>query len=237
MEEDSRLPVHEEIVPNAKRLYLFFGGIAARLGMPPFEFYKSSQILGESRILFRDLSQLWYQCGFPSVASDVFKLSEFINRKIKKSNAKDVIFVGNSMGGFAAILFASLLGKGKAIAFSPQTFISLSKRLIHYDWRWQRQIFNTYRKSIFKKHIYDLRSVLENNSQRFSVDIYVSNNARLDCIHAYNIHDFENVTIHEYEVGGHNLVRHLRDMGQLAKILKAETDGQSVQGNDEKHVP
>ena len=38
-----------ELVPASRSLYLVFGGIAAGIGMPPFEFYRSSAILGESR--------------------------------------------------------------------------------------------------------------------------------------------------------------------------------------------
>gem|GEM_PF-6375400 len=31
--------VLEELVPASNRLYFIFGGIAAEIGMPPFEFY------------------------------------------------------------------------------------------------------------------------------------------------------------------------------------------------------
>ena len=48
------------------------------------------------------------------------------------------------VGVYAVILLASIVGKGRAIAFAPQTFISPEKRLKYSDKRWNGQIFQTY---------------------------------------------------------------------------------------------
>ncbi len=210
----------EELVPASKRLYFIFGGIAAEIGMPPFEFYNASRILTENKIFLRDFSQSWYQNGIPGVGRDVFETAEYLAEKISQVNPVDVYFVGNSMGGFAAILYATLIGRGTAIAFAPQTFISPLIKLRHLDLRWPRQIFTTYFTTLSKRHVWDLRTLLSANQSTRKIEIHVSTRDRLDLIHARRLRGVSGTTIHEYDVGGHALVRHLRDEGRLSGILQ-----------------
>jgi len=214
--------------PESNKLFITFGGLRGNIVMPPFEFYKSLKIVHENKIFIRDTAGSWYQCGLPGLADNIFDLGELINNKITEINPKEVFYFGNSMGGFAAIFFAAYLRRGKAIAFSPQTFISLSKRLKNLDFRWQRPIFDIYKKSFFKKHIYDLEKVFDENNKGFSVEIFVAKNNRLDMIHANYLKKFKNVKINQYDLnpqdekGSHCLVYFLRDQGVLENIIKRQ---------------
>lgn len=210
----------EETVTDSSKLYVMFGGIAAGLGIPPFEFYKSAQILDENKIFVRDLSQTWYQNGLPGIADNACQLAEHLGIVAERLAVNDIYFIGNSMGGYAAILIAALLRKGKAIAFSPQTFISFPKRVRYWDMRWNREVCKTYLTSFAKAHYYDLRELLQINDCGYSVEIHTSRIERKDLIHAKNLGMFTNVTIHEYCFGGHDLVRRLRDKGTLASIIR-----------------
>ncbi|GAB4343817.1 MAG: hypothetical protein Kow0089_19910 [Desulfobulbaceae bacterium] len=212
-------PVMEKYVEGSRRLYLLFGGISAEVGMLPFEFYKSSRIINENKIFFRDYSQAWYQNGLPGVGDDVYEMAEFITRKIEKIQPREIYFVGNSMGGFAAILFAALVGRGVAIAFAPQTFISPLLKMRHLDFRWLRQIVETYRKTMFKPHVWNLSRLVGSSTAPFRADIYVSRRHRLDFIHADRLRGQKSVNIYEFDVGGHDLVKFLRDDGSLPDIL------------------
>jgi hypothetical protein len=213
-------PVLEELSPGSDRLYFIFGGIMASVDdMLPFEFYKTARILGYSKIFFRDFSQSWYQCGLRGIANDIYDLSVFLKSRINELQPKKIYFVGNSMGGFAAILFSSMLGTGKAIAFSPQSCLSFSKRLRLGDSRWRTKIIRMYGKTIFRKHYYDLQNVLIDNPHDFTIDIHVSRAEQLDMKHALALQQFRQVRIHQYDLGGHTLVRHLRDNNMLASIM------------------
>jgi len=156
-----------ELVPASRSLYLVFGGIAAGIGMPPFEFYRSSAILGESRVFFRDLSQAWYHNGLDGVSTDVPGTAAYLAALVAQCRPERLYFVGNSMGGFAAFLFAHLGGRGHVIMFSPQTFISRLKRLLHADRRWRRQVSAAYRATRSKTRCFDL-SQLERYSPQVS---------------------------------------------------------------------
>jgi len=215
-------PILEELKPDSDRLYIIFGGILGRMGMPPFEFFQSSHILNENKIFLRDFYQSWYQCGLPGIAANVFEIGDFLNKKILTIKPKKIFFVGNSMGGYAAMLFAAMLSRGKALAFSPQTFISPSKRGLYNDNRWELQINRTYGATSYQKHIYDLKDYLQKNNNGYTIKIFVSRQDNLDYIHAKNIAEFRNVTIHEFGVGGHSLVKYLRDTGRLVNILRGE---------------
>ena len=211
--------VLEELIPASNRLYFIFGGIAAEIGMPPFEFYNASRILTENKIFLRDFTQSWYQNGLPDLGRDVFELAEYLAQKIRQVNPVDVYFVGNSMGGFAAILFATLIGSGTAIAFAPQTYISPIAKLRHLDLRWPKQIVTTYFTTLAKRHVWDLKALLSANQNKAKIEIHVSTKDRLDLLHARRLRGVTRLTIHEYDVGGHALVRHLRDEGRLSGIL------------------
>jgi len=208
-----------ELSDNGNNLYIFFGGIAAGIGMPPFEFYNASKIISEHKMFVRDFSQCWYQDGLPEISEDIVFTAQHIKKLIGRVNPGRVYFVGNSMGGYAAIAFSELLGFGKVIAFSPQTFISPLLRLRHKDTRWQRQIFNTYKRSILKRRIWDLRPLLLLKNKREKISLFVSKADRLDHIHALHINDIHGVNVHEFDTGGHGIVRLLRNSGELPAIM------------------
>jgi len=46
--------VEVDLSLNGSNLYIFFGGIAAGIVMPPFEFYSASKIIDENKIFIRD---------------------------------------------------------------------------------------------------------------------------------------------------------------------------------------
>lgn len=211
--------VEIQLSGTGSNLYFFFGGISAGIAIPPFEFYKSSGILDESKIFIRDFNQSWYQNGLPGISSNVYSTADFISQKICDIEPEKLYFVGNSMGGYAAILFSYLIGRGEAIAFSPQTFISPLLRLRYLDYRWTRQILNTYRKSLHNKKIWDLKSLALKRSTNCKISIFVSKYHRLDYIHASRLKDISGITVHEFNKGGHGVVGLLRDEGKLPGIM------------------
>jgi hypothetical protein len=104
---DTPKPVLEEINQYSNKLYILFGGMAAGMGIPPFEFYTFSRIIQENIIFLRDFPQSWYQSGLPEMGRNVFDIGKF-SEKIRLMKPEELFFVGNSMEGFAAIMFASM---------------------------------------------------------------------------------------------------------------------------------
>ncbi|MGZ8955823.1 MAG: YqiA/YcfP family alpha/beta fold hydrolase, partial [Methylovulum sp.] len=152
--------VERLLTPGSKILYFFFGGIAGNIAMPPFEFYSASKIMNENKIFIRDFSQTWYHRGLRNISKDIDTTVTFLQKEINELKPEKVYFVGNSMGGYAAILFSMLLKQGDAIAFAPQTFLSPELRKHYGDMRWSKQIFNIYKLNACKNKAYDLRQLL-----------------------------------------------------------------------------
>lgn len=216
---EDNAPVLEEIHPGSKRLILAFGGIKGALGMPTFEFYQSANLLQDSKIFFRDLSQNWYHAGLPGISRDIDETCDYIRSRIDALQPEEILFIGNSMGGYAAILFSTLLNTGKVVSFSPQTFISPVKRLKAGDRRWGLRVFNTYVKSLFRPRYFDLYPLLAGAPRDNSITIHCSSLDTRDLAHARQLSGFPNVEIRIHDIGGHRLVKHLRDNGTLKEIL------------------
>jgi hypothetical protein len=213
-----------QTVPGGTELYVFFGGIASGIGIPPFEFHKASGILNQHRIFVRDLRQCWYQAGIPGMGDDLRAVARDLDTRIRGIGADRVRFVGNSMGGFAALLFSSLLETGGAIAFSPQTFISPLLRLRHGDHRWWRRIWKAWVAGLRRERIWDLRGVLEKRPPPDGCLVCVSSSCPLDSVHAARISGLPGVEVRPFEEGGHGLVGWLRDTGRLASIMSGRNE-------------
>ena len=219
----------KEFNNKSKSLYIFFGGINSRIGMPPFEFYNSSKIIGENKIFVRDFSQAWYQSGLKGISKNALDTAEYIKNLVDELNPDNVCFVGNSMGGFAAILFSELIlfhsRNVSVIAFSPQTFISPELRKIYGDKRWGKHIFKMNIKNIFNKNKFlDLNLLLSDRKNKRKIEIYVGKDDVLDVIHANHISEYEEVRIHMLDSGGHNIIKTLRDNNQLHEIMSFKTN-------------
>ena len=112
-------PVVEEPYEGSKKLFIVFGGIAAGVSMPPFEFYNSLRILQENRVFIRDFRTNMVPRGSAQNSRNILETWDYLARLIDRYRVDDVTMIGNSMGGFAAILFAALLGHVRAVAFAP----------------------------------------------------------------------------------------------------------------------
>lgn len=201
-----------------KDLYIFFGGISAGIHIPPFEFFRASNILDDHRLFVRDFDQTWYHTGLRGISTDILSTATFLRQEIAELKPRRTVFIGNSMGGFAAMAFSSMLEQGRVIVFSPQTFISPTLRFVHADKRWPDQIRKTYIKSLTKKKIWNLKTCLI-KKPRNRVDIYYGKNDRLDAIHAHHLSGLPDVSIRAIESKDHNIVKLLRDSGQLELII------------------
>lgn len=206
---------------NRSNLLVSFGGIKQGIGVPMFEFFNSLKDLDCDKIYLRDFEQAWYFKGVDQEISNFHELIEYLKYIINKNNYRNVCFLGNSMGGFGALLFGSLLNVNKIIAFSPQTFIDFNNKLRFFDYRWISQIFKIYLQRNKDSLYFDLLSIFQLNSFESNVHIYYSIQHRLDSLHSERLVVFNNVNLHPVEKKGHSIVKYLRDTGDLKIILSS----------------
>lgn len=71
------------------------------------------------RYFYKDTRISSYHKGINGLTNNIDETVEYLKRKLE--NYENIVFVGVSSGGYAAILFGSLLNINKVIAFKPQT--------------------------------------------------------------------------------------------------------------------
>lgn len=215
----SRNSAEKFLCNESQNLYFFFGGFYEGIAMPPLEFFEAAKILNENKIYLRDFNQCWYHTGLYKISKNIEETAEYLQSEINQIKPKRIFFIGSSMGGFAAILFANLLKTGEAIAFAPQSFISNDLRNKHNDDRWSEEVENTFNLTKDKKRIFDLRTFLLNNNGIQKTSIFVSKDNQLDLIHSNHLKDLDNIAVFEFDNGGHGIAKLLRDKGELPNII------------------
>jgi hypothetical protein len=106
-------------VPNADTLIVSFAGNAKLFGgIPRFEFVNFLKQFNVSKHFYIDEHNDLYHKGLIGTTS-IDETVTYLKNEIKQY--KRVLFLGNSGGGYAAILFGSLLEVTMVLAFVPQT--------------------------------------------------------------------------------------------------------------------
>lgn len=100
-----------------------FGGNVCKFGgvEPPKFCNYLERIYGKTYdiIFYVDRCHWWYQKGIKNISSNIPDTITYIQNKIKQYD--NVIFMGYSAGGYASILFGSLINVKSVISFVPQT--------------------------------------------------------------------------------------------------------------------
>ena len=205
-----------------KNLLVSFGGMMQGLGIPVFEFFNSISDIPCDKIFLRDFHQAWYQKGVDDELDHIEKIIEYLKQIISQNEYKKVCFLGNSMGGYGAILFGNILQVDRVLAFAPQSFINRWHRLINGDRRCQEQAENMYSFKNKRVDFFDLKKYLKNNPPNKTIlDIFYSPNHVLDKKHAERLKKIKNVVLHPIQKGGHEVVKTVRNNGQLKAIIKS----------------
>lgn len=123
-----------DVTPGATgHLIVAFTGISQGLGGIPFEFHRSLGSVRAKALFVRDTAQRWYQYEQTVVDATV----ERIRVEAAAAGATRVSCIGNSMGGFGALLFGALCQADAILAFAPQTTILPAQTAAMDDRRWQ----------------------------------------------------------------------------------------------------
>lgn len=87
-----------------------------------FDFWHSGSKLNENILFLNNGINAWYQNEIPNFSADVHDTANKIKKYSELLDCNEIIMVGVSMGGYAAILFGCLLN-AKVLAFSFDTVL------------------------------------------------------------------------------------------------------------------
>ncbi|HEX5224860.1 MAG TPA: hypothetical protein VFW29_07005, partial [Solirubrobacteraceae bacterium] len=125
-----------ELDVESDTLLIAFGGMNQRIGIPPFEFFAAAGDIPVKRMFVRDLSQAWYHRGVPGAGADLMSVHELLAKTVAQHRVKRLVTAGGSAGGYAALVFGTLLGADTVLCFSPQTTLDMSELARMGDHRW-----------------------------------------------------------------------------------------------------
>jgi hypothetical protein len=196
-----------------------FGGLANGTDDPPFEFVRQTGELGVHRVFVRDLGQCWYQEGFPGTADGVVEAVAALRRVLDDLGPSRRVFVGNSSGAFAAVLFGVLGGADEVVAFGPLASVTRLARIRSRDRRWPAQIRAARRSARDPSHL-DLRRLLRSVPHPAAITVHYGVLDPRDTHSAVRLGAVPGVEVVGHP-GGHLFIRKLRDAGELQPIIAA----------------
>lgn len=220
--EDAEVGVAIDARGGSRPVLVCFGGIAGGLMGPPFEFLRMTANFDITRVFVRDLEQSWYQRGISGLGTTVPQAATALDRLLDELGSARRVFVGVSSGGYAAILYSTMIGASRVVAFSPQTTILRGHRLVLRDMRWKNEIRAARRNAVERSHL-DLVAARAKGPHHPQTTIYYGLGDRRDMSHALRMCRCDAVKL-ESRPGGHTITRSLRDSGQLTRILATALD-------------
>lgn len=215
--DDPSRPVAEQFDVDSDRLMIAFGGLQGFTAIPPFEFLNLTRDIPCKKIFVRDFEQVWYLKGLPGIAPNPEGVAEYLRGVIRSQSVRRVVTVGNSMGGYAALLFGALLDADVVLSFAPQTYLSLWKSALTLDIRWRRALVKANRVNQNPAYL-ELHNVLKSTPRKGTYHLYYSADDWHDVLHAVNLRG-TGVDLIRCPGGGHALVKHLRESGELKRAL------------------
>jgi pimeloyl-ACP methyl ester carboxylesterase len=199
-------------------LLVSFGGVWDTGARPGFEFVSTAKHLSGSTLFLTDIDQVWYQSGVRGIGPSVQDVAAYIRDVIDRHGFEQVVMIGNSAGGYAALLFGALVGADVVHAFSPQTELIDPQQGYFLD-----KLTNA-RRAATDGAFLDLRRALTERvpeARRTTPTLYLhySRYCRKDRHHAHRMADIPDVRLVPYHNVTHGLASALRDADLLLPLL------------------
>lgn len=191
---------------NSARLILAFTGVQHRLGgLPLDEFIGTASDDATNHVLFiSDMKRSWY-----SSKTLVRRIVRAVKAFVAEHGIRETYAIGNSMGGYGAIRFSTLLPVQKVVAFSPQ--ISMHPATI-LETRWPK--FRTH----FGADIpFSLRAQILRSKANFF--LFFGNQSAADLDQARLLPQHQRVTTRFIRECGHDTAAFLKKAWILSPLL------------------
>ena len=232
--EDPSVPLSLDMSARSSTLLIAFGGIYGGLGVPPFEFFRATSGIPVKRLYVRDLEQAWYHRGLPGSGGTIDELAQTLGKLVEDNGVKRLVTAGNSAGGYAALLFGTLLGADAALSFAPQTVIDLDVLAQMDDHRWDERLGQLAQAGALQERWLDLARALPEirGGANTRCEVYFDDSFATDRLHAAHIAPLSGVRLHARSSGAHSVALDLRASGELGRIL----DEALTAGTDDAHA-
>jgi hypothetical protein len=222
----------DRVSPNCPLIISF--GFVDWNKLPIFDFFGRTKKfenrtgLNLNRILVRDIKNSWYHRGVPGLGGHVDEVAASLRGLIRSIRPSRVWTIGQSMGGYAAILFGMLLDAERIIAFGPLSHLDPVEAVRFGDRRFL-SVMNSLAADRLKSRYDDLAELGERLAYRGPLHVIFGTHAgvddgdfgNLDAIHAFRLARLPNVLLHPYPDSGHPVVKYLVDHKLIDDLLES----------------
>jgi hypothetical protein len=188
-----------------------FSGIKGMTGYVQAEEFRKSLAGTPHNVYYvKDKARHWYNGSFDQIV-------EILNTDFRRRRIRRVLTLGNSMGGFGAIIFAGRLkGCRAAIAFAPQS--SVDPTIVPWERRYRKHTDSVAEwagldaKKLFADHV--------------NYAVFFGGDAPNDMRHAKRLaaRPRPNVSVYLLAGTGHGVARHLKMQGVLQELVQRLTN-------------
>jgi hypothetical protein len=204
-------------------LLIAFGGLRGKMGVLPFEFFRATGGIPVKRLFVRDLRQAWYHRGMPEHGTTLMDVAEALRAVLARERVERLVVAGNSAGGYAALVFGTLLGADSALCFAPQTTLDLEHLAAIGDDRWDEYLRPLADAGAMDSSWVDLRAALPGARRADTrYRVFFDDSLAVDRAHAERLLGIEGLSLYRFGHGKHHLVTSLRDSGVLQRLLQSE---------------
>lgn len=205
----------------SKTLIICFSGFKQNVaGVQPFEFFNTFSDCNAQTLFLKDPLKTWFLAGIPGFGDTVEDIVAKINTMKETFGIKRIITVGGSSGGFASLLFGSLLKADRAIALMPQTFVDPSLRGEKNITIYEKNVRSLYELAPNSAEQYgDIRANLISNVNSTTEYHVFYPDFTEDIIFAEYLHGVKNLYLYKAKYDKHSLGQFMKEHNILKPLI------------------
>ncbi len=209
-------------------LVVTFGGFGVREPGANTQ-YAMQNFLKDSlvtQIQVRDNFTCWYHNGVMGFSTDVASTVTGLRNMIDNLEPDQVVCTGASGGGYASILFGTLLNVDGVIALTPQTHLERGLRCQAHGWLYLLKWTDGNGSWGFTQN-QQYADLLDLPASEVKIDIVYGTGDAVDSYHAERMDALPNVTLIPTDAAGHGqTIVDYRDSGMLRELFKDTVAGE-----------
>jgi pimeloyl-ACP methyl ester carboxylesterase len=188
---------------------------------PPFDFFQITSGLPAKRLFVRDVQRIWYHRGVPGFGDSIEDVARALEEILVAEGVGRVIVFGSSAGGYAALVFGTLLRADLVVAFAPQTMLDRDWLASIGDERWYRRLSRLDELGGPNARFLDLAVALPRERRgETTYEVHYPASHEGDEHHALRLEGVPGVRLCPHARSDHKFVRKLRDSGELEQVLR-----------------